>query len=139
MALFGEKYGDRVRMVKFGDYSRELCGGTHVGATGEIGQLRIVGESSVAAGVRRIEAVAGRPADELVRRRLGELERVAAKLGTSDVPARVDALLAELQEQRRELERLRRERAAGSVDQMLADAVAVDGMKVLAKRVDEGD
>jgi alanyl-tRNA synthetase len=139
MALFGEKYGDQVRMVAFGDYSKELCGGTHVGATGEIGQLRIVGEASVAAGVRRIEAVAGRAADQYVRERLAEVERLAQRLGTADVPARVEALLGELQEQRREIERLRRERAAGSVDEMLGEAVAVDGMKVLAKRVDETD
>jgi alanyl-tRNA synthetase len=139
MALFGEKYGDEVRMVAFGDYSKELCGGTHVRATGEIGQVRIVAETSVAAGVRRIEAVAGRPADQYVRERLGEVERLAQRLGTADVSARVEALLGELQEQRREIERLRRERAAGSVDEMLGEAVAVDGMKVLAKRVDETD
>jgi alanyl-tRNA synthetase len=139
MALFGEKYGDQVRMVAFGDYSKELCGGTHVRATGEIGQLRIVSEGSVAAGVRRIEAVAGRAADQYVRERLGEVERLGQRLGTADVAGRVEALLSELQEQRREIERLRRERASGSVDQMLADAVAVDGMKVLAKRVDESD
>jgi alanyl-tRNA synthetase len=126
-------------MVAFGDYSKELCGGTHVRATGEIGQLRIVSEGSVAAGVRRIEAVAGRAADQYVRERLGEVERLGQRLGTADVAGRVEALLSELQEQRREIERLRRERASGSVDQMLADAVAVDGMKVLAKRVDESD
>jgi alanyl-tRNA synthetase len=139
MALFGEKYGDTVRMVTFDDYSRELCGGTHVGSTGEIGHVRIVSESSVGAGVRRVEAVAGRAADRYVNQKLAEGERVAARLGTSDVPGKVESLLAELAEQRREIERLRRERAAGSVDQMLANAVAVDGMKVLAARVEEDD
>jgi alanyl-tRNA synthetase len=139
MALFGEKYGDVVRMVAFGDYSRELCGGTHVASTGQIGEVVIVSETSVAAGVRRIEALAGRAAERYVRERLNELDRLAARVGSTDVAGRVEALLTELQEQRREIERLRRERVTGAVDRMLSRAVAVDGMKVLAAKVDEGD
>ncbi len=139
MALFGEKYGDVVRMVSLGEYSRELCGGTHVRSTGNIGHLVIVSESSVGAGIRRIEAVAGRAADRYVRERINQTERLAARLQTQDLTTRVDGLLAELQEQRREIERLRRARAVNSVDSMLAAATSIDGVKILAKQIDESD
>jgi alanyl-tRNA synthetase len=139
MALFGEKYGDVVRMVSFGDYSRELCGGTHVHSTGEIGHALIVAETSVGAGVRRVEVVAGRAADRFVRERLAELDRLAQILHSPDVVGRVQALLGEVEEGKRQVERLRRERAQGSVDQLLQQATSVNGMKVLATRVDDGE
>ncbi|HEY3081698.1 MAG TPA: alanine--tRNA ligase [Chloroflexota bacterium] len=137
MALFGEKYGDTVRMVSFGDYSRELCGGIHVGSTGEIGHALITYEGSVGAGVRRVEVVAGRAADRYVRERLAELERLSSLVNSQDVLGRVAWLLEQVEEGKREVERLRRERAQGSVDQLLRQAVTVDGMKVLATRVEE--
>ncbi|HEV8638777.1 MAG TPA: alanine--tRNA ligase [Chloroflexota bacterium] len=139
MALFEEKYGEQVRLVSFGDYSRELCGGTHVSSTGQIGHAVVVGEGSVAAGVRRIEVLAGRHADRYVRERLAELERVSSLVHSPDVVGKVQSLLEELEERRREIERLRRERVRGSVDEMLGQAIAVDGMKVLATRVEEAE
>lgn len=135
MALFGEKYGERVRMVCLGDYSCELCGGTHVERTGDIGFFLIVGEESVGAGVRRIEAVVGEHADRLVRERLAVLDRLAKRLG-GDVEARVQALLEELQEERRDVAQLQRQLAASQVDRLLRDAVEVDGIVVVSAAVE---
>ncbi|TAK22517.1 MAG: alanine--tRNA ligase [Chloroflexota bacterium] len=139
MALFGEKYGDIVRMVSFGDHSRELCGGCHVGSTGEIGIAIVVSETSVAAGVRRIEMLAGRAAEEYARARLAELDRIAGLLRSNDVSGRIEALLSESDAQRREIERLRRERGAAAADDLIARAVVVDGVRILGARIDDAD
>ena len=146
MALFGEKYSDVVRMVTIGEgdsdaYSRELCGGTHLSRTGQIGFCTITSESSVGAGLRRIEAVTGRGAEAYVRQRLGLLERTASALQTAPdaIEGRVADLLAEVQSQRREIARLRRELARRQVDDMLGQVVQVDGVPVLAAQVDTAD
>ena len=120
VALFGEKYGERVRVVSIGDYSKELCGGTHVERTSDLGVLKIVSESSVASGVRRIEAVAGYHALRYIDEAESILSDVAQRLQVSpaDVPAHVDRLAAQVKNLERELARLRdkiqRLRAASS-------------------------
>ncbi|HUE76036.1 MAG TPA: alanine--tRNA ligase [Chloroflexota bacterium] len=136
MALFGEKYGDTVRMVEFGDYSRELCGGTHVDATGQIGSFIIMSESSIAAGVRRIEALAGATAENYVRERLAQIERLAGILHSQDVEGRVVALQTEVQAARRQVEQLQQRQASGQTDELLARAQQLNGFKVLSARVD---
>lgn len=138
MALFTEKYGEEVRTVGIGDYSLELCGGTHVSSTGVIGVAHILGESSVGAGLRRIEIVGGRPAVRAIRSRLDELEGIASELGTVPDLAleRTRALVEELSSTRKELARLRSRLARMEAESLLAKAVAVDGAKVLSSMVE---
>jgi alanyl-tRNA synthetase len=145
MALFGEKYGDKVRVVKIGDYSTELCGGTHTAATGEIGLIKLRGESSVASGVRRVEAVTGLGALSEFRRDF-DVAQVASQLtGISDhaPAAALRAKLAtqedELKKLRRELEQARMKSAASSVSSAGEHAVEVNGIKVIAQRVEALD
>ncbi|HET9104893.1 MAG TPA: alanine--tRNA ligase [Solirubrobacteraceae bacterium] len=136
MALFNEKYGDVVRMVEVGDgsFSRELCGGTHVRGTAEIGMFRIVNETSSAANVRRIEAITGPEAVGLARAQNHELARAASVLRVP--PERVSDAVQELRERIRELEKAAREgsrgRQAADLDALLGGAVTVDGIGVLA-------
>ncbi|MGB6870665.1 MAG: alanine--tRNA ligase-related protein, partial [Acidobacteriaceae bacterium] len=144
MALFGEKYGERVRVVKIGDFSTELCGGTHTGATGEIGVVKLLGEGSVSSGVRRVEAVTGLGALNEFRRGF-EVAQMASQLGPGELsPA--EALRQRLSSQEDELKRLRREldearmkSAASRVAGATGQAVEVKGIKVLAQRVDALD
>jgi alanyl-tRNA synthetase len=141
MALFGEKYGDRVRVIKIGvpeePFSQELCGGTHVRRTSEIGLFRIVSAGSVGAGVRRIEAVTGRGAQQLVQNRLGILDNAATYLGTTpeEVDRKVAATLRELQAQQKEVARLRRELARRDFERLFEDVRVVEGTNVLAVQV----
>ncbi len=126
MALFGEKYGDKVRMVEIGEFSRELCGGTHVRSTGEIGQFRIVSEASAASGVRRIEAVTGVGAYDYALKQAGELRNAAALVKSS--PEELSRAIERLAEQLKE-ERRRREKA---------EAAALRGDSDSGSRIDLG-
>jgi alanyl-tRNA synthetase len=137
MALFGEKYGDTVRVITFDPaYSVELCGGTHVAATGQIGLFKIVAEGSVSAGVRRIEAITARAAEELVREQQDTLEQVKALLkNPNDLTAAIDSLLHERNKLAKELEKMQ-EGQAGELRKELAAKVRDDaGMQVLIEKV----
>ncbi len=144
MALFGEKYGDMVRMVSIGGdvpVSRELCGGTHLQHTGQIGQFRIVAESSVGAGLRRIEAVTGSEAERLVEDGLRALSQAAHALQTTpqDVPRRVSELQDELRAVQRELTEARRRLSQGNLTGLLDQARALNGVTVLSAAVEASD
>jgi alanyl-tRNA synthetase len=135
MALFGEKYGDQVRMVGVCDFSRELCGGTHVRQTGDIGLFVILSESGIGAGQRRIEALAGVPAHDYLIERDRVLQVLADRLQTNDVATRVDQLLDELLVQRRQLSGLQQAAVAGEVSALLGGAAVIEGIKVIAAEV----
>jgi alanyl-tRNA synthetase len=141
MALFGEKYGDEVRVLSFGEFSTELCGGTHVGRTGDIGLFRITGEGGIASGIRRIEAVTGEGALEAVRATEATLKRVAGSLRAT--PAELEGKVAQLIEQQKRLEReisgLRAKLASGGSTDLAAQAVQVNGISVLAARIEGAD
>ncbi|MFW6202119.1 MAG: alanine--tRNA ligase [Gemmatimonadota bacterium] len=138
MALFGEKYGDEVRVIEVPGVSLELCGGTHVRYTGEIGLFRIVRETGVSAGVRRIEAITGREAyrraveqEELIRTAAGRL-----KTSPDTLLPRLDQLIEENRELERRLERARRQSAADVVGDLVAEAKTVDGARLVATEVE---
>ncbi len=141
MALFGEKYGEQVRVLRFGPTSTELCGGTHVGRTGDIGLFKIVGEGGVSAGVRRIEAVTGQGALDYVageERRLGE---AAELLGgnAGEVGDKLRQLLDRQKKLEREIDALKAKAASGATADLAARAVDANGIKVLAARLEGFD
>jgi alanyl-tRNA synthetase len=141
LAFFGDKYGDRVRVLKLGDFSTELCGGTHVSRAGDIGLFKIIGESGIAAGVRRIEAVSGRGALEWVNANEDKLRDVAAlvKGSRDDVAGKVTQLVDRARALEREVQGLRRKLATGGSRDLLDEAQLVSGVKVLAAKVDGAD
>ena len=141
MALFGEKYGDRVRVLRMGDFSTELCGGTHVRRVGDIGLFKIVAESGVAAGVRRIEAVTGERALDYIAA-LQERARQAAHLVKGDrdnFPDKVRQLVERSRQLEKELEQLKGRLASGQGSDLLSQIVEINGVKVLAARLDGVD
>ena len=141
--FFGEKYvPESVRVVQVDGFSRELCGGTHVAATGQIGSFRITGESSIGAGLRRIEAVTGEAAEELVAERLEALREAANKLGVADleVPARVEALTARVRESEKAAKQPRTAAAAAlDVAAALAGAQQAGNVKVIVQHYPDAD
>ena len=141
MALFGEKYGDEVRVLGMGDFSTELCGGTHVRRTGDIGFFKIVAETGVAAGIRRVEAVTGEGALAWVQEREAKLAEAAAALRTS--PDEVAQKIAQMQDSvralERELGRLKSKMASSQGDELADTAADVKGVKVLAATLDGAD
>lgn len=137
LALFGEKYGNQVRVIGIGDYSLELCGGTHVEATGAIGMLKLTSEGSVGAGLRRIEAVTGLKALEYVNTLEETLLRSAAELKTrpGELPERIISLLTEIKEKDGELKNLGRQLARLQVEGLVARARDISGVKMVAEAV----
>jgi len=143
MALFGEKYGDKVRVIRVGEFSTELCGGTHTRATGEIGLVKIVSEESVSSGVRRLEAISGMGSLNAFREDFAVAQVAAQVAGQPDGGSLSEGLRARLAAQEDELKRLRRELdearmkgAAGALDEALARAVDVKGVRLVTLRAD---
>ncbi|MDQ6680402.1 MAG: alanine--tRNA ligase-related protein, partial [Pseudomonadota bacterium] len=140
MMLFGEKYGDEVRVLDIGS-SRELCGGTHVQRTGDIGLFKIVAESGVAAGVRRVEAVTGAGALAYLQSLEATVQRLAGTLKSApaEVPARLGQVLEQVRQLEKELAALKGRLASSQGDELLAQAVDVKGLKVLAAQLSGTD
>ena len=142
MALFGEKYGDQVRVVTIEEFSKELCGGTHVAATGEIGPIVITGEAGVAAGVRRLEALTGRGALAYLGQVQAATDALFAQFRTrapEQIPAQVEGLRGRIRELEREIEQLKGQLAGGQASVLLDQVREVAGVKVLATRVEVPD
>jgi alanyl-tRNA synthetase len=142
MMLFGEKYGDEVRVLDIGS-SREFCGGTHVGRTGDIGVFKLYSEGGVAAGVRRVEATTGSSALAMIDNQLGEFQEVARQLRTQPGGGMVEKAVAALQEEKKSLEkelaRLRSKLAMGQGTDLASQAVEVKGIKLLAATLEAAD
>jgi alanyl-tRNA synthetase len=141
LAFFGDKYGDRVTIVRMGDFSTELCGGTHVRRTGDIGVFKLRGESGVAAGTRRIEAVTGTGALESIRAREQALRQIGALLRgpEEDLPERIDRLLAQQRQMEKQLAQLQRRLAGNQSGDLMSQVKEVRGKKVIASEVEATD
>lgn len=137
MAFFGDKYGDTVRMISIGDYSKELCGGTHCRATGEIGFVKILSENGIAAGMRRIEMLTAFNALNYYKEQEEKVEEIAAALKTTPQEAisKAKKLMAELKEKNREIEQLKARFAQDSLTDMVEQAREIKGVKMLAAQV----
>ena len=134
MMLFGEKYADVVRMIQF-DSSKELCGGTHVNATGEIGLFKIISESSTAAGIRRIEAITGEKALAYFNEQGKEMDELSRLLKTKDVVKSVKELLTANKKKEKELEKFQKAKADGLLNELLDKSSKINGMNVIAEKV----
>ncbi|KRD40079.1 alanine--tRNA ligase [Lysobacter sp. Root916] len=141
LALFGEKYGDRVRVLRMGETSTELCGGTHVSRTGDIGLFKILAEGGVSAGVRRIEAVTGQGALDHVTEEEQRLEEAARLLGgnPSDLSDKLRSLLDRQKKLERELEAIKAKAASGATSDLAASAADIQGVKIIATRLEGFD
>jgi alanyl-tRNA synthetase len=141
MALFGEKYGDVVRVVQIGGYSLELCGGCHVQSTSQIGVFKIVSEAGIGSGIRRIEAVTGRNAYAYLEQQFDTLKQAAGlvKANVADVPKRIEALQAQLKEVERENDSLKSKLSRIEASSLTDSVREVAGVPVLAAQVDAGD
>jgi alanyl-tRNA synthetase len=141
MALFDEKYGDKVRVVTVKEVSKELCGGTHTRASGDIGMFKIISEAGIAAGVRRIEALAGRRAYWEVKKEEKSLQEIAHALKASDpdIVGRVEKLVAQLKESEKELDRMKHKMQSSQAGVIVEGAKMINGVRVLARRVENMD
>ena len=139
VALFDEKYGDRVRVVSFGDWAKELCGGTHVQRSGEIGVVRLGGDRSIGAGVRRIELRAAEAAERMIDDEEQALRAItdALRSGVADAPRKLEALQAEIRRLEKEIARLKQRLSAGGV--LPVDEIEVNGVRLFLQQVEEHD
>ncbi len=138
IAPFGEKYGETVRVIEVKDFSREFCGGTHLSATGQIGSFAVLSESSIASGIRRIEALTGTAAFEYLSRQRELLTRLSQTLsaGKDELADRVEQLMVEVKQLRREVQQLRQEKSYAGIDDILRTAQTIEGVKILTHTVD---
>ncbi|HRB21989.1 MAG TPA: DHHA1 domain-containing protein, partial [Nitrosomonas sp.] len=141
MALFGEKYSDVVRVIGMGEFSTELCGGTHVSQIGQIGFFKIVTESGVAAGIRRVEAVTGKAAVEYIQQREAQLLEISQSLKTNpqEVTQKIAQIIDNVRQTEKELMRLKTKLASSQGDDLVAQAQEIKGIKVLAANVENAD
>jgi alanyl-tRNA synthetase len=141
MALFGEKYGDEVRVVSVGDWARELCGGTHAGRSGQLGVIKLLGESSIGSGVRRVEALVGADAYKFLAREhvlVAQLSE-ALKARPEELPERVNDIVERLRAAEKALEQTRIAQLLSEGAQLAADAVDVNGVRLISLRIDGAD
>jgi alanyl-tRNA synthetase len=140
LALFGEKYGDEVRVVEVGDYSRELCGGTHVARSGQLGLIKVLGEASIGAGVRRVEALVGMDAFRFLATESLLVSQLAEQLKAprEELPERISGVVSRLREAQRELDRLRSGQLLNAAPDLVSKAEDVAGVSLVAQRVPDG-
>jgi alanyl-tRNA synthetase len=141
MALFSEKYSGMVRVVKAGDFSMELCGGTHINRTSQIGLFKIISESSVGAGLRRIEAITGESALEYLRDRNAVLNEIAGilKVQSTDTPDAVRRIVDSLKSAEKRISEMEQKSAISAVDDIAAGVIDVNGVNLIAARIDNSD
>ncbi len=140
LALFGEKYGEQVRVVEVGDYSRELCGGTHVIRSGQLGLVKILGESSIGSGVRRVEALVGIDAFRFLARESVLVSQLSEQLKAprADLPDRITGIVARLRDAEREIQRMQSAQLANVASDLVARAEDVNGVLYVAHQVPDG-
>ena len=136
VALFDEKYGETVRVVSAGDFSKELCGGTHCRATGEIGLFVIVSEGSVASGIRRVEALTGKNALDYFRQKKAELDEIKGSLKTENPAGKIEKMINEMKGMEKEIQKLKTGSAKDTISDALKEAFDLDGIKLVTLRQD---